>query len=206
VRLRRLAGGRVRALTVGPLRSSEVLYQAVAKGADDAVRIDADTEDPLIVARLIAAYAREQAFDLVMTGVESRDELASAVAPALAGLLGRPFATSVTALAPVDGGLLIDKELGGGHVQRLALPLPAVVAVQSGICRLTYAPAAKVLQARRLAAASNVQAQALGVQPERARYVEIVAPRRERAVQLLSGPPHEVAVALMDRIERALRG
>ena len=206
MRLKKLMGGRVRALTVGPLRCSEVLYQAIAKGADDAIRIDAGTDDPLTVARLIAAYVRANPFDLVMTGVESCDEMASAVAPAVAALLDRPFATSVTAISPRDDGrLTVDKELGGGHLQRLALGLPAVLAVQSGICRLTYAPTAKVLQARRMPPRS-LQASSLGVEPARTALLEIRPPARERTAEMLAGGPAEVATALMDRIERALHG
>jgi electron transfer flavoprotein beta subunit len=195
----------VRALTVGPLRASEVLFQAVAKGCDDAVRIDCDTDDPLTVARLIAAYVRENAFDLVLTGVESRDEMASAVAPAVAALLDRPFATSVTAIEPAEGALVVDKEMGGGHFQRLLLRLPAVVAVQSGICRLTYAPTAKVLQARRMPPRS-IQPAALGVDAGRTGLASIAAPAKLRVAEMLSGRPEEVAAALLDRIEGALRG
>lgn len=191
---------------MGPLRCSGVLYQAVAKGADDAVRIDCDTDEPISVARLIAAYVRQNPFDLVLTGVESRDEMASAVAPALAGLLDRPFATSVTAISPGDEGTLIaDKELGGGHLQRLALRIPAVVAVQSGICRLTYAPPARVLQARRMPPRS-LGAASLGVEPARCSVLEIRPPTKERVAVMLSGDPRQVAVSIMDRIERALQG
>jgi electron transfer flavoprotein beta subunit len=206
VRLKKLLGGRVRALTVGPLRCSEVLYQAVAKGADDAIRIDCDTDDPMTVARLVAAYLRQNPFDLVLTGVESRDEMASAVAPALAGLLDRPFATSVTAISAGDDGRLIaDKEMGGGHLQRLALRLPAVLAVQSGICRLTYAPTARVLQARRMPPRS-LQPASLGVDTARTSFLEVRPPVREPTAEMLGGRPSEIAAALLDRIENALHG
>jgi len=208
VRLKKALGGRVRAITVGPLRASEVLYQAVAKGCDEAVRVDCDTDDPTLVARLLAAVCRQGSYDLVMTGVESADELASAVGPYLAALLDRPFATSVTAISATEDGaaLLVDKELGGGRNQRLVLPLPAVVSVQSGICRLTYAPTARVLQARRQPPRGLAPA-SLDV-PDRPslRLVSVSPPAKEREPQILVGPPAEVAAVLMQRIDAALRG
>jgi electron transfer flavoprotein beta subunit len=208
VRLKKLLGGRVRAVTVGPLRASEILYQAVAKGADDSLRVDCDMDDPTVVAHLIAAVCSQGNFDLIVTGVESNDELASTVGPSVAALLNRPFATSVTRIEPAEGirGLVVDKELGGGRVQRLMLPLPAVVSVQSGICRLTYAATAKVLQARRMPPRSLSPA-SLGVPvPAPPRMLDITTPKREREPEMLTGQPQQVAEALMVRIAQALRG
>jgi electron transfer flavoprotein beta subunit len=209
IRLKRLAGGKLTAVTVGPLRAADVLYLALAKGADDALRVDLDTDDPLLVAHALAAVAREGGYDLVITGVESRDALASAVGPALAAHLDLPFATAVTRIEVGEGGssLIVDKEMGGGHFQRLVLPLPAVLSVQSGICRLTYAPTARLLQARRLRIQRRAAATLdLPAPTDSARVVAIEPPARETEVELIDGTPTEIAALLMTTIERALRG
>jgi electron transfer flavoprotein beta subunit len=209
VRLKKLVGGKVSAVTVGPLRSADVLYMAMAKGADDALRVDLDTTDPMMVAEALAAVARDQRFDLILTGVESRDELASAVGPALAAHLDLPFATTVARIEPGEAArtLVVDKEMGGGYYQRLEVETPAVLCVQSGICRLSYAPTTRLLQARRRPLRS-LSASSLGLMPSSngGKLLGIDSPRRETDVELFDGTPREVAALLMARIQQALRG
>jgi electron transfer flavoprotein beta subunit len=207
VQLRKQHGGRVTAVTVGPLETQDVLYTALAKGADAALRVDAEPEDPLQVAELLAAVARRGGHDLILTGIECHETLASAVAPAIAARLDLPFASSVDAieLAPGESQVRVRRELGGGAFQTLEMPLPAVFAVQSGICRLSYPPAVRVLQARRRPPRS-LSAAALGVElaaPE-AELAAISTPRLERVVEMVEGTPAEMASALLDRIEGAL--
>jgi electron transfer flavoprotein beta subunit len=207
VLLKKRHGGRVTAVTVGPLASQDALYAALAKGADDALRVDAEVADPLCVAELLAAVAEQGGYDLILTGIESWEELASAVGPALAARLDRPFASAVTGieLAQGEAGAVVTRELGGGFFQTLDLPLPAVLSVQSGICRLSYPPTIRVLQARRRPA-RGLSPQALGVELHAppASLVAVSPPRRERVAEIVGGAPGEVASALLDRIEGAL--
>lgn len=206
VALARPSGGRVTAVTVGPLAAQEVLYLALAKGANEALRVDAAAEPPLEVARALAAVVRRGRYDLVLTGVESSEALASAVGPALAGFLDWPFASAVQSieLGIGEGRARVEREIGGGGRQQLSLALPAVLCVQSGICRLSYPPAVRVLQARRQATQS-LAAAALGlsVAAVAPRATEAFAPRSDRDVELLEGSPAEIAVALCERIARA---
>lgn len=207
VQLKKRHGGRVTAVSVGPLSTQEALYTAIAKGADTALRVDADVTDPLLVARLLAAVARDAAPDLILTGVESYEELASAVGPALAAGLDVAFATAVNEIEyrEEERRTLVTRELGGGRFQTIALPLPAVLSVQSGICRLTYPPTVRVLQARRQRPRS-VSAETLGVSLSEspARIVSVSRPRRERDAEIFTGTHEEIARSLLDRLEGVL--
>ena len=58
--LKEANGGTVTVLNVGGADSDPIIRKALAIGADDAVRIDADTTDALYVAKQIANYAKEQ--------------------------------------------------------------------------------------------------------------------------------------------------
>jgi electron transfer flavoprotein beta subunit len=209
VLLKKRHGGRVTAVTAGPLASQDALYAALAKGADEAFRVDAEPSDPLLVAELLAAVVAQGSYDLVLTGIESRDGLASAVGPALAARLDLPFASAVTAieLAEGEGRARVTREQGGGFFQTLDMPLPAVLCVQSGICRLSYPPTIRVLQARKRPP-RGLSPKALGIElgAASARLVAVAPPRREREAEIVSGDPGEIARALLDRIERALAG
>ena len=69
--LKEAGGGSVTICTVGTAADEPVMRKALAIGADEAVRIDADPRDGLFVAQQIAAYAKDNAFDLILTGKET---------------------------------------------------------------------------------------------------------------------------------------
>jgi electron transfer flavoprotein beta subunit len=81
-------------VTIGPERSGEVIRQALAKGADRAIRVwddtleDIDVLDPTMKAQLLAAIVEEEESDLVLTGVQSGDDANGATGVALAETIG----------------------------------------------------------------------------------------------------------------------
>jgi electron transfer flavoprotein alpha/beta subunit len=125
--------GEVMAVTVGDDEADKVVQRSLAMGADRGVRVDLVTQDPLAVARALSAVAAAEAPDLVLCGVQSSDLANGAVGAALAGLLALPFAGVAVAIERDGDGLQVERELEGGLRERLALQLPAVVSVQTGI-------------------------------------------------------------------------
>ena len=88
----------VDALTVGPERAAQVLERAMGMGADGAVHILVPEEgylSALSIASLIAAYASDKDYDLILAGVMAEDDMQGQVGPLLAELLSLPCATSV---------------------------------------------------------------------------------------------------------------
>ncbi len=196
--------GRVSVVTVGPLEARDVLMDALARGADAALRIDADTQNPLEVARLLAAFVDREPHDLILTGAESADGLASAVGPALAARLDRPFACAVSHIEADAKEARVTREAGGQRAT-LTLPLPAVVSVKPGIVAARRPSPLRLARARR-ARTRSLSAAQLGVEREaRApRVVSIATPRNERSAEMLEGRPDQVARELMRHIRAAL--
>ena len=64
-------GGHVTIINVGQGSDDAIIRKALAIGADEAVRIDAEAKDAYYVAMQIAAYAKDNAYDLVLTGKET---------------------------------------------------------------------------------------------------------------------------------------
>jgi electron transfer flavoprotein beta subunit len=150
LRIKRDQRAAITALTVGCIPSQEVLHRALAKGADEAIRIDGDEFDPNITALKLACALRKLTYDLVLTGVESFDGMASQVSVLTAAQLKIPFAYAVTKIADFSSHtIIVDRELGGGRQQTLELPTPALLAVQPGSEPLSYPPAAKLVLVRR---------------------------------------------------------
>jgi electron transfer flavoprotein beta subunit len=202
-------GGKITALSMGNLKTLDVLYYALAKGADKAVRIDCESQDPRVTGTVIAAALRKLDFDLVLTGTQSRDTLGGQVGIAAATLLGIPFAYAVVEVeARENKTLKVRKELGGGCYAELELELPALLCVQTGIQPLTFVPPARRIRARQQPVASFSMA-SLGLQPELLvtqgyRWVDVRPPERVHQVELLHGNPQEIVSTLLGKIQESL--
>ena len=96
---------------------------------------------------LADAFASEP-FDRVLVPHRSGDQGASPVAGLLAGLLDLPQATGVESLAVVGGKATAVRRLDRGVREEVAVPLPAVIAVEPGIARPRAASPAALIAAR----------------------------------------------------------
>ena len=152
VRLKEKHGGHVTALTLGPKRTEQMLREALAKGADDAVRVAYDNPAMYDVgtdARILAAVIRTLPHDLVLTGVQSDDQANSATGGLVAGLLGLAHASVVTRVEMKDAGLEVVCELEGGMQRVYSVPLPALLTIQFGANTPRYAPLPAIMKAAR---------------------------------------------------------
>lgn len=152
VRIKEKHGGRVVAVTVGAKRADSMLREALAKGADEAVRVaydDVGGYDVGKTARVLAAAVKTIPHDLVLTGVQSDDLVNSATGALLAGLIGLPHVSVATKLQVQGSALEVWSELEGGLSRRYSLGLPACVSIQFGANVPRYAPLPAIMKASR---------------------------------------------------------
>jgi len=207
--LKKAHGGQVTVISMGGIKSQDVLYYSLAKGADKAVRVDCDSHDPRIASTALAAALKKLEFDLVLTGTQSRDTLGGQVGVAAASLLGLPFAYAVVGIEVPDGTTIIArKELGGGRFADVGLQLPALLCVQTGIQPLTFVPPARRIRARQQPVRSfslgdlGLQAEALA--PKGYLILDVRPPERSQQAELLQGSAQEIAVALLTKIRESV--
>ena len=201
LRLREQAGGEVVACSVGPARVAQVLREALARGADRAIHVvdeSVATSDAGTTASALADALRADAFDLVLTGLQSDDQGFGQTGVMLAEHLGAAHATIVVEVQLAEGQVRVKRELEGGWFQWLSMPLPAVLTIQSGINQLRYATLKGIMAAKK----KEIRA----VTPSREmaplqRIVRLYAPTKAKETHLLTGTPADVATALV----RALR-
>ena len=112
--LKEAQGGSVTTITVGEADCDPVIRKALAIGADDAVRIDANPTDALQVASLIANHASDGGYDLVLCGKETIDHNGSVVGGMLAELMNASFVSLATSLEVEGGVVKATREAGGG--------------------------------------------------------------------------------------------
>lgn len=208
LQLKEKHGGEVVVLSGGPERVGTTIREALAKGADRAIHVDADnlhTLDALAVGRILAEAIKPESPDLVLTGLQSDDLGLGQTGVILAELLGLPHASLILTVEKTDAGLTVKRELEGGWFQNVELPLPAVLTIQSGGNKLRYATLmgikrAKTKEVRRVAAAE------LGAPAAPLAVLESIAlPQKQRSTQILPGDAKEAAAALVEKLKFEVR-
>jgi electron transfer flavoprotein beta subunit len=125
-------GGQVTIITVGGAADDAVIRKALAIGADDAVRIDVEPKDAYSAAMQIANYAKENTYDLILTGKETINYNGSQFGGMLAEGLDIPFISLATKLNVAGNTLTIEREIIGG-VQEIQVEAPAVISCAKGM-------------------------------------------------------------------------
>lgn len=125
-------GAHITVINVGKSETEPTLRKALAIGANDAIRVDADPKDAWFVASEIAFQAREGGYDLIIAGRESIDYNGSQVPGMVAAMLGWPFVNACIGLEIEGGKATVVREIDGGK-EKSVLPLPAVIAGQKGL-------------------------------------------------------------------------
>jgi electron transfer flavoprotein beta subunit len=161
--LKEAAGaGSVTTITVGGTDTEATIRKGLAIGADEAVRVDAQPTDALQVAELIAAYAKDKGFDLVLAGKETIDHNGGQVGAMVAELLDLPYVPLVSKLDVASGTATVERDVPGG-VEVLEVKLPVVLSAAKGLAeqripnmRGIMAARTKPLQVVPAGATSNV--------------------------------------------------
>jgi electron transfer flavoprotein beta subunit len=122
----------VHMITVGKADAEPVIRKALALGGDEAVRIDADSNDSFFVATQIANYAKTNGYDLVLTGKESIDYHNASTGAMVAELLDLPYITHATKLDISGGIATVNREIEGGE-ETNSCALPLVISCQKGM-------------------------------------------------------------------------
>lgn len=130
--LKETLGGTVTIIHVGAADSDPTIRKGLAIGADDAVRIDADSNDAFAVAEQIAAYAKDKSYDLIMTGKETISYNSSMVGGMISELLNLPYISLATKLDITGTTATIEHDIDGG-TEVVECPLPLVLSASKGM-------------------------------------------------------------------------
>ncbi|MEO6223520.1 MAG: electron transfer flavoprotein subunit beta/FixA family protein [Vicinamibacterales bacterium] len=197
LRLKEKHGGEVVVISAGPARVTQVIREALARGADRAIHVEGDhlaNADAFTAAEALAEAATSEQCDLILTGLQSDDQGFAQVGVILAERLGMAHSTIIMEVQ-VDGPTLrVKRELEGGWFQWISMPLPAVLTIQSGINQLRYATLKGIMAAKRKEL-KTIQAPAAPA--ARQRIVSIYVPEKTKATRIIGGTPVEAAAELV---------
>jgi electron transfer flavoprotein beta subunit len=205
LRLKEKHGGEVVVCSAGPARVAQVIREALARGADRAIHVDDDglaSADAFVLTDALAAAMREERFDLILTGLQSDDQGFAQTGVILAERLGLPHATIIMDVQIADNALRVKRELEGGWFQWVAMPLPAVLTIQSGINQLRYATLKGIMAAKK----KDIKkaGAAAGAAP-RQKIVRLYVPEKGKKTQIISGSPADAAKELVKKLREDAR-
>lgn len=119
-------------VTVGLADAEPVIRKALALGGDEAIRVNADSNDSYFIAAQIAEIAKQGGYDLIFTGKETIDYNGSSIGGMVAELVDAPYVSLATKFELNGTTATINREIEGGEeVNEVALPV--VVSCQKGV-------------------------------------------------------------------------
>jgi len=132
IELKESNGGSVTVVNVGEADNDPTIRKALAIGADEAVRINTNPKDALTAAKLIADYAKENGFDLILCGKETIDYNGSQLGGMLAAYLDYPFVSNASKLEMSGNTATVERDIQGGK-EVIEVQSPLVLSAAKGM-------------------------------------------------------------------------
>jgi len=190
--IKEAGGGQVTIVTVGAAADEAVIRKALAIGADEAVRIDADPKDAYYTATQIAEYAKSNGFDLILTGKETINYNGSQVGGMIAEALDLPFVSLAEKLDVNGSSLTLEREIAGG-VQVVEVSTPAVVSCAKGMAEQRIPNMRGIMAAR----TKPLKVVAPVAVEELTSYVNYTMPNAKSAVKMINPENMDELVELL---------
>lgn len=127
-----LGNGSVTVINAGPADNDPIIRKALAIGADDAVRINMEATDALSIAEEIANYAKQESYDMILTGKETIDYNGSQLAGMIAELLEWPSVSLASHMDISGSTATIERDVQGGK-EVVEVSTPFVLSAAKGM-------------------------------------------------------------------------
>ena len=131
-------GGSVHAAVLDAPDADEVLYTALAKGADSVSKILGDFDNGVSsshIAEMLRATVCAKPYDLILTGVQAIDDFDGPVGALLAARLSLPYVGSVNGIdiSKDESSATVKKEYPGGVFSEIHVHMPAILGIQAAM-------------------------------------------------------------------------
>jgi len=125
-------GAQVTVVNVGGSDTEPTLRKALAIGANEAIRVNANPTDGFYVAQQLAEVVKNGGYDLIIAGKESLDYNGGMVPGMMAALLGYNFVNSCIELKVAGNQATEAREIDGGK-EIVTAALPLIIGGQKGL-------------------------------------------------------------------------
>ncbi|AYK07046.1 electron transfer flavoprotein subunit beta/FixA family protein [Brevibacillus laterosporus] len=198
IKLRDDLGGEVIVMTVGKDGAEKELRTALAMGADRAVLVDDESlfGDEYTTAKVLAAVAKKEEFDLILGGQMAVDSGAGQGGPRLAEELSINHVSTAVKIDIEGTTVRVERDVEG-DTEVVETSLPVLITAQQGLNEPRYPSLPGIMKAKKKPL-DRLSADDLGLTAEEvASKTEIVyqyVPEKKEAGRILSGDiPSQVA-------------
>jgi len=210
VRIKERCGGKVTAISMGPPQAEEVLREAIALGADEAILLSDSAfagADTLATSYTLArAIDKLEQNDLIICGRQTIDGDTGQVGPELAEVLGVPFVAYVSRIEEIDNGYMrVQRMVEEGH-EVIELPLPTVITVVKEI-NIPRLPSLRGLAKSKsvtipiwTAQELDVDKNMVGLSGSATRVIKVFFPQRIRRGEILQGELESQVESLVNKL------
>jgi electron transfer flavoprotein beta subunit len=214
LRLKEKHGGEVVVISMGGEEAARVLRSGLAMGADRAIHLldpkFKGADEFAAAGTLAKAIEKDGGGDLILAGVQSDDLGTGMTGTMLAEFLDYAHATVVVGVEamPDEKSVKVRRELEGGIIETVELPMPAALTIQFGINQPRYASLKGIMAAKKkelkawAAADLALSDDAVGKAGALYEVREILFPERKSKVEILSGTPEEAAANLVEKLRK----
>jgi electron transfer flavoprotein beta subunit len=194
LQLKEAHGGSVSVIAIEREETDKVLYTALAKGADRAIKITGVDEAASTheVAKAMCQALGEIDYDVVLTGVQAADDRDGQLGVLMANYLGIPHVSVVSDIAVAGDTLTLHKEYAGGMMARFEVTPKVVLGVQAARQTPRYAAVSRVRQIMKEAELTEIEADATGVTAGSV-VRRMFTPEKGEGAKMLAGSAEEVA-------------
>ena len=201
LRQREKHGGKVRVITLGGGKATEVLRTGIAMGADEALLLDDPSflgGDGFATALALSRAIQKEPFDLVICGRQATDDDCGEVGPMVAQFLKLPHVGGITKLDISDGKATAESPVEGNKTV-VEVPLPAVFTTTKGLNEARVPLITGVMKAMKVQipkitpAELGLSQEELGKNASKVRIERYLPPKKRTGVHLILGNAKEAA-------------
>ena len=210
VRLKEKSGGKVTAISMGPPQATDMLRDAIAVGADDAILLSdiafAGSDTLATSATLGKAIEKIKAYDLIICGRQTLDGDTGQVGPELAENLGIPFIAYVSKIEEIANGKIRVQRMVEDGYETIEASLPAVITVVKEICVPRMPSLRGVFKSKSAQiptwTANDIAAakETIGQAGSGTWVVKVFYPQRIQHAEMLKGEPEIQVKALIEKL------
>ncbi len=215
VNLKRLYGGRVTVLSMGPPQATDIIRKSLELGADEGVLLSDRAfagSDTLATSYILTCglekLRSEEPIDLVICGKQAIDGDTAQVGPGIARRLNLAQLTYVQKVQSVDvsaGEIVVHRRIDQGH-EVVKAKLPCVLTVEKEINELSYASLPEMIRAAKYKARVwgidqlNADKSLMGLSGSPTTVRKIFAPSQRIGGERLSGSDGDKVQTLVSRL------
>jgi electron transfer flavoprotein beta subunit len=214
VRIKKLLGGTVSVLSMGPPQATAIIKKSIEIGADEGYLISdrafagADTlATSYALSKALEKIAKINPIDMVICGKHAIDGDTGQVGPGIARRLDIPPITNVlevTEINRLEKTVLLKRKLSNGY-ELIQTQLPCLLTVEKEINEIEYSPLPNMIKATRyesiiwtVADLENVDKVQLGLKGSPTIVGKMFSPPKPEGGKRLEGTPSEQVQQLME--------